>query len=69
MSSRSLFIGLIETAMPPAFHVPICAITNCGTFCRKTATRSPAVNPASVMPAANASVSASSSARVMRPSK
>ena len=33
VSSRSRFIGLIDTAMPPAFQVPICAMTNCGTFC------------------------------------
>ena len=33
-SSRSRFIGLIDTAMPPAFQVPIWAITNWGTFCR-----------------------------------
>ena len=33
-SSRSLFIGLIETMIPPAFHVATIAITNCGTFCK-----------------------------------
>jgi hypothetical protein len=68
-SSRSRFIGLIDTAIPPAFQVPSWAITNWGTFCRKMATRSPAANPASRMPAAKASVSSSSSRRVIRPSK
>ena len=33
-SSRSRFIGLIETAVPPAFQMPSWAITNCGTFCK-----------------------------------
>ena len=64
-----MFIGLIDTAMPPAFHVPIWAIRNWGTFCRYTATRSPGVNPASTMAAANASVSPSSSRRLIWPSK
>ena len=33
-SSRALFIGLIDTMIPPAFHVATMASTNCGTFCR-----------------------------------
>jgi hypothetical protein len=68
-SSRSRFIGLIETAMPPAFQVPSWAITNCGTFCRYSATRSPLAKPVPARPAANASVSRSSSRTVIRPSK
>jgi hypothetical protein len=69
VSSRCLFIGLIGTAIPPAFHAPICATTNCGTFCAKIATRSPGENPSAAIPAANASDSSSSSVKLIRRSK
>jgi hypothetical protein len=69
VSSRSLFIGLIDTAMPPAFQVPICAMTNCGTFWLKIATRPPGWKPSAAMPAAKASVSSSSSTKLIRRSK
>ena len=68
-SSRSLFIGLTATAIPPAFHVPSIAMTNCGTFCRNSATRSPAASPESASPAANALDRSSTSRRVSAPSK
>jgi hypothetical protein len=51
-----LFIGLIGTTMPPAFHAPSTAIANCGTFWRYTARRSPLAKPSATSPAARASL-------------
>ena len=69
VSSRCRLIGLIETTMPPAFHVPITAISTCGMFCRYVASRWPLSKPRSASATANASESRSSSRRVSVPSK
>ena len=68
-SSRARFIGLTGTAMPPAFQVASMAMTNCGTFCRYSATRSPGCTPRPASATANASLSSSSSRTVIRPPK
>ena len=68
-SSLARFIGLTGTTTPPAFHVASRPITNCGTFCRYSATRSPALRPSSSSATANASLSSSSSRAVIRPPK
>ena len=34
VSSRCRDIGLTETTMPPAFHVPTTTTRTCGMFCR-----------------------------------
>jgi hypothetical protein len=69
VSSRVRLIGLIETTMPPAFHVPITAMSTCGMFCRYVARRCPRSNPRSASATAKRSESRSSSARVSVPSK
>ena len=68
-SSRARFIGLTGTTTPPAFHVATSPITNCGTFCRYSATRTPFPTPRSRSAMANASLSSSSSRAVIRPPK
>jgi hypothetical protein len=60
---------LIDTMIPPAFQLATMAMTNCGTFCRYTASRSPGAKPLASSPLASASLSSSSSRRVMTPSK
>jgi len=60
---------LIETMTPPAFQAATMAMTNCGTFCRYTARRSPGAKPLASNPLASPSLSSSSSWRLMTPSK
>ena len=63
-TSRSLSIGLTDTAMAPSFHAASAATTNSGTFCRYRATRSPRATPRCASAAAKAPERSSSSAKV-----
>ena len=67
-TSRGVNIGLIGTAVAPAFHTPTSVSMYCGTFCISSATLSPPTIPRVRSPAAISSPMRSSSAQlIVRP--
>jgi hypothetical protein len=64
-----LFIGLMTTAAPTAFHAATSEMANAGLFCTYIPSLSPAVNPLSARASASEPERASRSAMVSTPPK